>query len=85
MNRKITIAFAIVAVIAAGIGGVSMYLTDSGLSAYQKTNPIHFTNENFDELISGQYITIDPMEVKRFSGTVVTGTIQNRISTCCNS
>ena len=77
MNRKITITFAIVAVIAAGVSGVSMYLSDNSLTTYQNTDPIHFTNENFDERIKAQYITIDPMEVKRFSGTVVTGTIQN--------
>lgn len=79
MNKKITISFAIVAIVAAGIGSVALSINSSDeLNSYlNKTDPIHFTNLDYTDAIHAQYPTVNPSEIKKMAYTVFSGTITN--------
>ncbi len=77
MNKKITITFAIVAIITAGIGGLFINSSEYSTSHIVKTDPKYFTNLDYVDAIHAQYITINPTEIKDLSYTVFSGTIQN--------
>lgn len=77
MNKKTTITFVVVAIIATGIGSVSlsMNLNDDTTSYLTKTNPIYFTNPDYTDAIHAQYLTVNPSEIRNIAYTVFSGTI----------
>lgn len=79
MNKKITISFAIVAIFAVGIGSVSLSMnSNNDVESYlTKTDPIHFTNPDYNDAIHAQYPTVNPTKIQKMAYTVLRGTIMD--------
>lgn len=76
MNKKIITVFSIAVIAAISMGTVTMFTQSSEVGSYlTKTNPIYFTNLDYNEEIHALYPTINPSEIKKMAYTVFSGKI----------
>lgn len=76
MNKKLTITFVVITI--ASISGISLLIVLDHSKLYlAKTNPIHFTNLDYDDAIHAQYPTVNPSEIRQMASAVIYGTIKD--------